>query len=280
MLTRRSALFGSIALCAGSAWADAPNVLRALEAKSGGRLGVAVLDTRNGHAILHRADERFAMCSTFKLLLAAAVLSRIDTQKERADRLVRYNKSDLLPHSPVTEKHVADGMTVWGLCEAVVQPSDNTAANLLLDTIGGPAGWTAFVRSMGDQISRLDRKELELNTAIPGDPRDTTTPSAMLENLRKVLLGDVLSAPARHRLIDAIAGSMTGLHRLRTGLPADWRVADKTGSGPNGTYNDIAIIWPPQRAPLLVCAYLTESKLTAAESEAVIAEVGRAITAL
>ena len=278
MLTRRLMLVGSAAICATPARAE-PN-FAALEAKSGGRLGVAVLDTQNGRKLQYRADERFAMCSTFKLLLAAAVLARIEAQKDRADRVVRYGKSDLVTYSPSTEKHVTDGMTVWALCEAILQLSDNTAANLLLDTIGGPAGWTAYARSLGDQISRLDRKEIELNTAIPGDPRDTTTPAAMLGNLRKVLLGDALSPSSRRRLIDTMATSTTGTRRLRAGLPPEWRVADKTGSGLNGTYNDLAIVWPPQRAPILACAYLTESKLTAAESEAVLAEVGRAIAGL
>lgn len=276
MLTRRFVMFG--ALCAGAAQAATEDSLSAIEARSGGRLGVAVLDTQTGRTLQHRADERFAMCSTFKLLLVAAVLQRIEKNKERADRLVRYSWNDLVTYSPVTELHVADGMTVWALCEATLQLSDNAAGNLLLDIIGGPAGWTAFARTLGDEVSQLDRREVELNTAIPTDPRDTTTPSAMLGNMRKVLLGDVLTSPSRQRMIDTMAAGTLGARCLRAGFPADWRVADKTGSGWNGTRNDIAIIFPPKRAPILACAYYTESKL--ANKDPVIAEVGRLIAAL
>lgn len=278
MLTRRFVIAGSAALCALPARAEA-DPLAELEARSGGRLGVAVLDTETGRTLRHRADERFAMCSTFKLMLVAAVLTRIEAGTEKADRLVRYGAADLVTYAPITEKHVDSGMTVWALCEAALQLSDNTAANLLLDAIGGPAAWTAYVRRLGDTLSRLDRKETDLNSAIAGDPRDTTTPSAMLSDLQKVLLGDALSQGSRQRLIDALSAGSIGAHRLRAGLPAAWQCADKSGSGRNGTYNDIALIRPPQRAPILACTYLTQSKLTADDSEAVLAGVGRLIGA-
>lgn len=278
MLTRRFVMFGSVALCASPAMAGG---LGDIEARSGGRLGVAVLDTQTGRTLQHRADERFAMCSTFKLVLAAAVLARVDAGKDKLDRAIRYGKADLVTYSPVTEKHVAEGaLTLKALCKAALEVSDNTAANLLLGTIGGPAGWTSFARSLGDDVSRLDRMEIELNTAIAGDPRDTTTPAAMLKTMQKILLGDALSEASRRFVIDTLSRSTVGARRLRAGLPPDWRIADKTGSGLNGTRNDIAVIWPPQRAPILACVYLTQSKLTNTESEEVIAEVGRAIAAM
>lgn len=277
MLTRRGVMLGTAALCAVPAWADG---LSGIEARSGGRLGVAVLDTGSGRGLSHRADERFAMCSTLKLVLAAAVLSRVDAGKDSLDRMVPYGQSDLVTWSPVTEKHVEDGLTLRALCEAALQFSDNTAANLLLGTIGGPAGWTAFARSLGDEVSRLDRMELELNTAIPGDPRDTTTPAAMLKNMQKILGDDVLSEASRRFLVDTMAEGTLGARCLRAGLPADWRIADKTGSGGNGARNDIAVIWPPGRKPIYACAYFTESTLGKAEKDAVLAEVGRLIAAL
>jgi beta-lactamase class A len=277
MLTRRFVMFGSAALCVGPVKAAVEDSLSALEAKSGGRLGVAILDTQSGRSLNHRADERFAMCSTFKLMLAAAVLARVETGKEQGDRVIRYGKSDLLTHSPVTEKHLSSGVSVETLCTAVVRDSDNTGANLLLQTLGGPAGWTSFVRQIGDETSRLDRMELALNSAIPGDARDTTTPAAMLQDLQKVLLGDVLSARSRRFLIDAMATSPSGLKRLRAGLPKDWLAADKTGTGFKGPCNDIGIFTPPGRAPVLACAYLTDATVANAEQEAVLADIGRLI---
>lgn len=280
MLTRRLMMFGSAALCAGPAKAVVEDGLSALEAKSGGRLGVAVLDTQSGRRLSHRADERFAMCSTFKLMLAAAVLARVEAGKEQGDRVIRYGKSDLLTHSPVTEKYLSSGVSVETLCAAVVRDSDNTGANLLLQTLGGPAGWTSFVRQIGDETSRLDRMELTLNSAIPGDARDTTTPAAMLQDLQKVLLGDVLSARSRRFLIDAMATSTTGLKRLRAGLPKDWLAADKTGTGLKGPCNDIGMFTPPGRAPVLACAYLTNATVADAEQEAVLADIGHLIGSL
>jgi beta-lactamase class A len=265
-------MMGAAAMIA--APAHAANDLAQLEA--GGRLGVSVLDTGSGKRLRHRADERFAMCSTFKFLLATAVLKRIDTGEEKADRVISYGKADLIAWSPITEKHSA--LAVTALVDAILLISDNTAANLLLQSIGGPAAWTALARSQGDHISRLDRNEPTLNTADPGDPRDTTTPDAMLENLQKVLLGDVLTPASRQRLLDTMAASTTGTKRLKAGLPQDWRIADKTGSGMHGTCNDIAIIHPPGRPPILACAYYTEAARP--DPESVLAEVGRAIAAL
>nr|6TY6_A Chain A, Beta lactamase (GNCA4-2) [synthetic construct]6TY6_B Chain B, Beta lactamase (GNCA4-2) [synthetic construct]6TY6_C Chain C, Beta lactamase (GNCA4-2) [synthetic construct] len=253
--------------------------LAELEKRSGGRLGVAVLDTATGRRFGYRGDERFPMCSTFKALLAAAVLARVDQGKENLDRRITYGKEDLVDYSPVTEKHVGDGMTVAELCEAAITYSDNTAANLLLEALGGPAALTAFLRSIGDNVTRLDRWEPELNTAAPGDPRDTTTPAAMAATLRTLLLGDVLSPASRQQLVDWLIANKTGDKRLRAGLPADDRVGDKTGTGEHGTTNDIAVVWPPNRAPIFLAVYLTESQVDADARDAVIAEVARLVVA-
>jgi beta-lactamase class A len=248
-----------------------------IEAQSGGRLGIAALDTADGTRAGHRADERFAMCSTFKLLAAAAVLTRVDAGKEQLSRRVTYAKSDLVTYSPTTEKHVDDGMTLADLCEAALTLSDNTAANLLLASLGGPQGFTDYARSLGDTMTRLDRIETALNEATPGDPRDTTTPAAMLANIRALVLGDALSESSRAQLKAWMLANKTGGGRLRAGLPGDWAVGDKTGSGEFGTTNDVGVIWPPGRAPIVVTIYFTETKAALEQRIAVLASVGRAI---
>ena len=254
---------------------------REIEAASGGRLGVAVLDTGSGKRAAYRDEERFPMASTFKTLAVAAVLARVDRGVERLDRRIPFGKADLLDYAPVTTARVGEGgMTLGELCEAAITDSDNTAANLILATYGGPAGLTDYLRSIGDPTTRLDRFELELNEALPGDPRDTTTPAAMLGTLQVLLLGDALSAASRERLIGWLVANKTGNERLRAGLPAGWRVGDKTGSGYRGTTNDVAIVWPPNRAPLLVAAYLTGSAATFAARNATIADVGRVVAEL
>lgn len=255
---------------------DATARLAALERRHGGRLGVAVLDTGSGRRIGHRVDERFAMCSTFKLLAAAAVLARVDRGAERLERRVVFGKDALVAYSPVTSHRVgAPGMTMAELCHAAITMSDNTAGNLLLHSLGEPAGWTAYARGLGDGTSRLDRIETELNEARPGDPRDTTTPAAMLANLHALLLGTALSDASREQLAGWLRANTTGSARLRAGMPAGWRVGDKTGSGGHAVTNDVAILWPPQRKPLLVTAYYAESAADADERNAVLAGVGR-----
>jgi len=270
----------ALALRPGFAWAasvdDATAQFTALERKHGGRLGVSILDTQTGRRIQHRAGERFLMCSTFKWLAAAAVLARVDSGTERLDRRVVFGKEVLLDYAPVTSKHVGvPGMSVADLCAAAVTLSDNAAANLLLASMGGPTAVTAFARSLGDQTTRLDRTEPELNVGSPGDIRDTTTPNAMLTDLHRVLLGDRLSARSRDLLLQWLRGCTTGLDALRAGLPANWTAGDKTGSGSHGETNDVAIIWPPQRKPLLVTAYYAGSHAEPAERKAVLAAVGR-----
>jgi len=252
--------------------------LASIEKGVDGRLGVAIHDLQSGLQTGHRSSERFPMCSTFKLMLAASVLARVDSRQENLERRIVFGEDRLDRYAPVTGRHVgAPGMTVAELCDAAVTMSDNTAANVLLDTIGGPPGLTAFMRRLGDTVTRLDRTEPTLNTAIPGDLRDTTTPIAMLGSMRNVLLDDALSPASRAQLLAWAAGNRVGDARLRAGVPHDWRVADKTGTGEHGTTNDIGILWPHERAPVLVTVYLTEAHAPAASREAAIAEVARSI---
>lgn len=267
--TRRAFLGGLAAVMAplpssaapsGDTLKSAAAEIAAIEAREGGRLGVAVIDSGSGLTLTHRADERFPMCSTFKLLAAAAVLERVDAGAERLDRKIAYGASDLLEYAPVAKAHVADGaMTLGDLCAAAIDWSDNTAANLVLQTIDGPAGFTRFVRGLGDTVTRLDRTEPTLNTALPGDERDTTTPLAMARSIQEALVGKALSEASRRQLADWLIGDKVGDKRLRAGLPASWRIGDKTGTGDNGTANVIGIIWPPERAPLLATSYYTGS---------------------
>ncbi|HEY3800339.1 MAG TPA: class A beta-lactamase [Caulobacteraceae bacterium] len=277
--TRRGLIAGAAAsLCAGPALAA--DELAAIEARVGGRLGVFALDVRNGAKLAHRADERFPMCSTFKAMAVSAALANVDSGDERLDRFVRYGEADLLANAPITRLHVKKGGMAFGdLCAAAITVSDNSAANLILASIGGPAGWTRFVRRIGDKTSRLDRTELSLNTAIPGDPRDTTTPAAMAADLRAVLLGGMLVPITSNLLKTWMLACQTGLTRLRAGLPKDWAVADKTGTGEHGTANDIAVVWTPQ-GPIAIACYLTQTDGAKPEArDAAIADVGRLVAA-
>jgi beta-lactamase class A len=249
-----------------------------IEAREGGRLGVFVGDTGAGATIEHRADERFPMCSTFKLLAAAAALKRVDQGAERLDRTITYGPSDLLEYAPVAKAHVAEGgMTVADLCAAAIDWSDNTAGNLVLQSIGGPAGFTQFARSLGDSVTRLDRNEPTLNESLPGDERDTTSPRAMAGTMQKVLVGDALSDGSRSQLQMWLIGDKVGDKRLRAGLPPSWRIGDKTGTGERGSTNAVAIIWPPGRAPLIATVYYTESSAPMDARNTVHKEIGALI---
>lgn len=253
----------------------ANEALAALERRHGGRLGVSILDTATGRQWGHRADERFLMCSTFKLLAAAAVLARVDQGVEQLDRRIVVDRDVLLEYAPVTSKHTGQpGMTVASLCEAAITLSDNTAANLLLSSMGGPEAVTRLARKLGDSMTRLDRMEPELNRGGPGDTRDTTTPTAMAATMRKLLVGNALSIESRSRLLGWLRACQTGAEKLRAGLPSDWQVGDKTGSGSQGETNDVAILWPPGRKPLLVTSYYAGSKADASQRNAVLAAVG------
>ena len=216
--------------------------LAALEKSAAGRLGVAALDTANGATLMHRADERFAFCSTCKVMIVSAILTRSAKEPGFLQQRVRYTKADLVAYSPVTGRHVAEGMTIGELCAAGIDYSDNTSANLLMRIVGGPSAVTAFARSIGDDTFRLDRWETELNTAIPGDPRDTTTPAAMLASVQGLALGDALGAPQRDQLQAWMRANTTGGERIRAGVPAGWDVIDKTGTGDYGATNDVAVV--------------------------------------
>jgi beta-lactamase class A len=250
-----------------------------LEVLSGGRLGFALLDSADGSRYQHRGNERFPMCSTFKLLLVAAVLRQVETGEETLARRIAVRKEDLVPWSPFSETRVGSEASVEELCAAAMTQSDNVAANLLLPLIGGPPGIGSFARTLGDDRTRLDRNETELNSAIPGDPRDTTTPLAMLGNLQALLLGDALTSAGRAMLEAWMRANKTGDARLRAGLSKGWQAGDKTGSGANGTTNDIAVLWRPGRKPLLVVSYLTGSKLDSESRDALHASVARVLSA-
>lgn len=257
--------------------------LARLERGMRGRLGVYALDTGTGASVRYRADERFLLCSTGKTLTVAAVLRQSESQPDLLDRVIHYGPSDVLAYAPVTSQHVAEGMTVAALCDAAITVSDNTAANLLVEMIGGPAAVTAFARSLGDDVTRIDRLEPDLNVTTPGDLRDTSTPEQMAKNLQTLVLGDALGDVSRQRLTDLLEANTTGSQTIRAGLPGDWTVGDKTGSGAQGESNDIAVAWPPHGAPLLIAIYSAPSDpgIGADESHRVIAEATRiAATAL
>jgi beta-lactamase class A len=244
---------------------------------------VAALDIASGRRLAWRADERFPMCSTFKAMAVAAVLAKVDAGQERLDRFVRYGEADLLAYAPVTRAHVGQGgLPLGDLCTAAIEYSDNGAANLILASLGGPSGWTRYVRSLGDGVSRLDRAEPTLNTSLPGDPRDTTTPVAALADLQKTALGAALKPASRRRLQDWMVACKTGETRLRAGLPRRWRVGDKTGtwSAENAfaSSNDIAVVWTDTQ-PILITCYVTGPDAVPAKlRDAAITDVARLVT--
>jgi len=254
-----------------------------VEADVGGRIGVYAVDTGSADGpceVGYRENERFAMCSTFKWVLAAAVLQRVDRGESRLGDRVGFGLDDLLEYAPFAKEHVAEGSaTVVDLARAAVVVSDNTAANLLLAGVGGPKGLTAFVRAQGDVDTRLDRVEPFLNENAVGDVRDTTTPRAMVRLMRRVLLGGVLSMASTAALLGWLRECETGVDRLRAGIPTDWVVGDKTGSGMGGACNDVAIAVPPRRAPILMAVYMTGSNALGAQMNAAHARVASAIVA-
>jgi len=257
---------------------DFANRILSTEQRTGARIGVAAVDTASGKRLAYRSEERFPMCSTFKFLAAAAVLKRVDGGQQELDRFVSYDAKDILEYAPVTKAHLKDGgMTLGALCAAAIEQSDNTAGNLLLDTIGGPTGLTNFARSIGDETTRLDRKEPELNSASPGDERDTTTPAAMCADMQRLLLGKLLSESSRQQLEDWLRQNETGSQMIRAGVPKTWTVGDKTGRCGNGATNDVAIIRPPASAPILVAIYSMGSASSAQDRTAIVAEAARAV---
>jgi beta-lactamase class A len=287
-MTRRAVL-GAAALLVPAApvkaqafYAEPAQALKDLEAKSGARIGVAAADYNSGKLICWREGERFIMCSTFKLSLATAMLARADADQEDLNRIIHYGKADLLDVSPVTTRNVETGMRVVDLCGAAILYSDNSAANLLLTELGGPEALTRWWREIGDTVTRLDRREPALN--VPDGDKDTTTPAAMLGNLKTMLLGNGLSPQSRARVMGWLAASTTGGAMLRAGLPSAWAAGDKTGRWSSndpaqGATNDLAIITPPGRKPILVAAYTMGGKGDDAARQAVLADIGRIVAA-
>jgi len=244
---------------------------------AGSRIGVTAIDVSTNRRIDYRADERFIMCSTFKLMAAAAVLKRVDENKDKLDRFVKYGEAQLLTYAPVTRAHVKEGgMTLEALCAAAIEQSDNTAANLLLEAIGGPEKWTEFARSLGDKVSRLDHTEPELNIARPGKDDDTTTPAAMCADLQRLFTSDVLSVASRTKLENWLQQNQTGLKMIRAVIPADWKVGDKTGRSGDGATNDIAIARPPSGGPIFVAIYTVDPADNQDARNQLVADVAKA----
>jgi len=267
-----------LAASAASGENDAATRMAAIETRIGGRIGAFALDTASNKHLDYRAEERFPMCSTFKFLAAAAVLKRVDEKKEKLERFVPYGAKEILEYAPVTKEHLKDGgMTLGALCAAAIEQSDNTAGNLLLNAIGGPTGLTNFVRTLGDRVTRLDRIEPDLNSAIPGDERDTTTPAAICSDMQRLLLGDALSEESRRQLEEWLQRNETGGSMIRAGVPKTWSVGDKTGRGANGATNDVAIVRPPGRAPILLAIYCVGSTAAANDRAAAIAEMTKLV---
>ena len=212
------------------------------------RIGLAVYDYQSGRRWEYNANDRFPITSTFKALACAAVLARVDAGAEDLQRVVIVQESDLVPYAPVTERR-----------------------------LGGPEGLTGFARRIGDSVTRLDRWETELNEARPGDPQDTTTPNAMLQNLQRLLFGDVLSTASRRQFEDWLAGNKVGGPLIRAGLPEDWRIIDRTGAGGYGSRSIIAVIWPPEQRPVIVALYITETTASLNERNAAIAAIAGAL---
>ncbi|PPA61767.1 class A beta-lactamase [Micromonospora chalcea] len=257
----------------------APAELAALERRFGARIGVYAVDTGTGRTLAHRADERFAYASTCKALAAGAMLAA--TSDADRDRVVRYRRADLVAHSPVTERHVETGMTLRDAAEAAVRYSDNTAGNLLFDALGGPAGFARALREVGDSVTRPVRTEPDLNAATPGDERDTSTPRALAGSLRAYTLGEALPPADRDLLLSWMRASTTGSGLVRAGVPAGWQVADKSGTGGYGTRNDIAVVWPPDSAPIVLAVMSSRDRRDAKPDDTLVAQAARAtVTAL
>ena len=280
ILDRRTLLAAASGLAFWPAFAkdslpEAPPALTAYERETGGRIGLYAENLSTGTRIAWRAEERFVMCSTFKASLAALVLARVDRGEDRLENMVGYGPQDLPDYAPVAKQNLANGaMSVADMCKAAVELSDNTCANMLLARAGGPAALTAFWRATGDAVSRLDHNEPELNRSPPGNPNDTTTPAAMAGNVRRFLLGEVLSQASRECLVGWMVNCKTGNNRLRAGLPGRWRIGDKTGNNGKDAAGDIAMAWPSSGGPIVVCAYTQGGSSNAAQLEAVFAEIG------
>lgn len=253
------------------------NKLEQIEISSNTRIGVSAINTANDMRIQYRANERFPFCSTFKLIGVAAILNRSTSDHPLLQQKINFTKTevDLAGYAPITKNHIIDGMTISDLCAAAIEYSDNLAINLLIKKLGGLSAVTNFARSIDDNIFRLDRWEPELNSGVPGDKHDTTTPAAMRTSIQKLVLGNALASPQREQLQIWLTNNTTGNARIRAGLPKNWIVGDKTGTGDYGTTNDIAIIWPPHCKPIVMAIYVTQNKKSAPARDDVIASIAR-----
>jgi len=276
-ISRREVLLAAPVILSGCAVARSETAaFESIEAALAGRIGVCAVDAKSGREVRYRSDERFAMCSTFKAPLAAAVLSRIDAGALSGSALVKLGDEPLLSNSPISARYQSAGsMPVLVACEAVVTHSDNTAANALLNLLGGPSQMTAFFRGMGDEMSRLDRFEMSLNSNLPGDPRDTTTPKAMTLTLSRMVLGDALRPSSRDHIIRWMVEEQRGKARIRAGLPDTWRVANKPGTSVNGATNDIGVAWTPEQRPLVMAIYVNAPTAPREQHEQAIAQIAR-----
>ncbi|MFF2807946.1 class A beta-lactamase [Streptomyces sp. NPDC058000] len=248
--------------------------LHDLEQRYAARLGVYARNVRTGQVVAYRAQERFAMCSTFKTVAAAAVL-RDHARCAPLDKVIHYPPADILPNSPKTKEHVDTGMAVRDLCAAAIQYSDNAAGNLLLRQIGGPDGLTRFFRSIGDPVSRLDRWETDLNSAVPGDLRDTTTPEAIGTSYGRLTVGRALADADREQLVTWLRGNTTSGERFRTGLPHNWIIGDKTGTGDYAAANDIGVAWTTRQTPIVLAVLSSKTTKDAPVDNALIADAAR-----
>lgn len=249
--------------------------LHQLEAKHDGRIGLMLLDADGATLLQHRADERFPMCSTFKMMLTACVLQHGASDAALMTRRVDYDKRVLMHNSPVTEKHVGQGLSVQELCIAAMEYSDNAAANLLLDQIGGPSAVTAYARGLGDPDFYLVNQEGRLASGAPGEKSDTTTPQAMAHSLYRLALGGALPATQKELLLAWMRANKTGNKRIRAAVPAAWVVGDKTGSGDYGCTNDIAVLQRPGKTPLILAIYFTQQRKEAPLRDEVVAAAAR-----
>lgn len=274
-------LFSALGL-SGAAYADfnqaslKTEVIK-FERHTPGRLGIVAIDTADNAVFAYRGDEKFPMCSTSKFMAVAAILKKSESLNDLMNQKIAIKKADLVNYNPVTEKHIGSTMTISELSAAALQYSDNTAMNLLVKYLGGPDAVTRFARSTGDKYFRLDRKEPELNSAIPGDSRDTSTPESMAKSLYQLVLGKVLAEPQRKQLADWLKGNTTGADSIRAGVPSGWIVGDKTGSGQYGTTNDIAVIWPQHRAPIILVTYFTQRVEKAPPRKDVLAKAAKLV---
>ncbi|MEY8350129.1 class A beta-lactamase [Bacillus cereus] len=247
-----------------------------IEKEYDARLGVYAIDTGTKETVEFREDERFAYASTFKALAAAVLLKQnpISTLEE----IRTFTDEDIVTYSPITEKFVNKGMSLGKIAEAAIQYSDNTAGNLLFEEIGGPDGFEKALRESGDTITMADRIEPDLNEAIPGDSRDTSTPKALATTLEVFGISEYLPADKQEIFTNWLKGNTTGNSLIRAGVPQDWKVGDKSGAGGYGTRNDIAIVWPPNRDPIIIAIMSSRNEENASFNDELIAKATKVIT--